>query len=248
MSLTLMLAAVAGAVLSALICVAWRGRHRTGQRVGAAVCVAACIVGLTGALTGLSAPGNPSLVLAWPAMGGNIAWRLDPLSAFFAAPVFVIGGLGALYGTAYWDQKKHPASAPWLGFFWGMLVAGMALVVLAGDALAFLLGWELMALSAFFLIGAEHRRDRGSHRAALIYLLSTHGATLALFAAFALLRVGSGSFEFRPDALGAADPILREAVAGLLLFAFSIKAGLMPFHFWLPDAHAHAPSHVSALM
>jgi formate hydrogenlyase subunit 3/multisubunit Na+/H+ antiporter MnhD subunit len=248
MPLSLTLAAVAGAILSSLMSLLLRGR--LGRRLAACLCALSCAAGLAGVLSALLDPGAapPCLSLSWPALGAALSFRLDALSAFFAAPVFVVGGLGAVYGHGYLDAHSRPFAAPWMGFFWGLMVAAMALLVLAADAPAFLLAWELMALSAFFLVGADHAVEPGARKAALLYLLCTHAATLALFAAFALLKSGSGSFSFVRGVLDNADPLLRGAVTALLLFAFSVKAGLMPLHLWLPDAHAHAPSHVSALM
>ena len=68
-----------------------------------------------------------------------------------------MGGLGSIYGLGYWPQAHRPASARRLQFFWGILVARMALLLVAKHALTFILGWEVMALSSFFLIAAEDR-------------------------------------------------------------------------------------------
>ncbi len=123
----------------------------------------------------------------------------------------------------------------------------MVLVCLAANAILFLAAWEVMALAGFLLVLTEHDR-REVQRAAFVYLAAAHAGNLALFALFALLGRMAGSFEFSSMAgLGAGGP-MASWVFALALAGFGLKAGLVPLHFWLPGAHAAAPSHVSALM
>jgi len=121
------------------------------------------------------------------------------------------------------------------------------IVFAARNFLLFLGAWEVMALSAFFLISTEWN-DTKVRRAGLLYLLSTHIGTLCLFGLLALLFRASGSFAIAPLPAGVAATGTGTAIFCLALAAFGLKAGLMPLHFWLPGAHAAAPSHVSALM
>jgi formate hydrogenlyase subunit 3/multisubunit Na+/H+ antiporter MnhD subunit len=78
--------------------------------------------------------------------------------------------------------------------------------------------------------------------------VAAHAGTLALFALFALLWAVSGSLEFRPMTSGAVTRGATSLLFLLALLGFGLKAGIVPLHFWLPAAHANAPSHVSALL
>jgi hydrogenase-4 component B len=172
---------------------------------------------------------------------------LDALSAFFLIPVFLMGGLGAIYGLGYWPQRRHPGNGRKLGLFWGLLVAGMALLVVSRHAMVFMLGWEVMALSAFFLVSTEdHRAD--CRRSGWIYLIATHVGTLTLFAMFSLWRWATGSFAIQPVVGQSLSLGVSNGLFFLALIGFGLKAGMMPLHFWLPGAHANAPSHVSAML
>lgn len=179
--------------------------------------------------------------------GGQFRVAMDGLSAVFLAPIFLVSLLGNIYGLEYWKQSEHPRNGCKLRLFYGTLTAGMALLVIAKTSILFLFGWEVMALSAFFLVTTEDDepvvRETG-----WIYLVATHVATLCLFALFALLRVASGSFALAPLEPDVLTPGLATAIFILSLVGFGLKAGIMPLHVWLPSAHAITPSHVSAIM
>src|SRR5205814_3575216 len=141
-------------------------------------------------------------------------------------------------------QAGHPATGRMLRLCYGLVTAGMALLVIARNAVLFLAGWEVMALAAFILITTSDG-DREVREAGYVYLVSTRVATLCLFGMFALLFVAGGTLNFTGPARGGS---LATATFLLGLVGFGLKAGAMPLHVWLPGAHANAPSHVSAVM
>jgi hydrogenase-4 component B len=220
---------------------------RRGQMLSTILMLVGGSIGLVEAFGCLIDGQTRSLESAWFLPWGQFAVRMDSLSAVFLIPVFLIPTLGALYGQSYWRQSEHPANGRKLRFFYGLLAASMAMVVLSRDAVLFLIVWEMMALSAYFLATADDE-DEAACKAGWVYLIATHLGTLCLIAMAALLRHVTGSFSLdaiRPDAL---SPAAATALFLLAVIGFGFKAGLIPLHVWLPGAHANAPSHVSAVM
>ena len=203
-----------------------------------------CIIGLCGVASAFVRTATPARY-AWQVPGGALRFVIDPLAAFFLVPVFVVAGLGALYGEGYWSDAEYPRTARKLRCFYGVLTAGLVLVMIAGDAWSFLAGWEIVGLAAYFLVTTDGEPE--ALRAGWIYLIATHTGTLVLFAMFALIRSATGSWELTRSNALASSPLLLPVLV-LALIGFGIKAGVMPLHVWLPEAHAAAPSHVSAIL
>jgi len=246
MSLNLIIIAVLLAVASGLAGICLPRRSIWGQRIAVLTMSGSAILGLTGGALAFGVRSLPVVSFPWPAMGHSLV-GVDSLSAFFLVPVFLMGGLGSIYGLGYWPQHSHLKNGRKLQLFWGLLVAGMSLLVISRHAMAFLLGWEVMALSAFFLITAEDHKQE-CRRAGWIYLVATHIGTLTLFAMFALWRWATGSYDLKPVAENTISLGVMNALFFLSLLGFGMKAGVMPLHFWLPGAHANAPSHISAML
>jgi formate hydrogenlyase subunit 3/multisubunit Na+/H+ antiporter MnhD subunit len=188
------------------------------------------------------------MVLPWNLPHGNLLVEIDSLSAVFLVPVFGLTVLASIYGANYLNSFAGHKSlgAPW--FFFNFFVAGMALVVVARTVFWFFVAWEMMSLAAFFLVTFEHEREE-VRRAGWVYIVTTQLGVAFLLSAFMLLSSHAGSGDF---AGFRSLPTLTAGGAGIVfvlaLIGFGAKAGLAPFHVWLPDAHPAAPSHVSALM
>jgi hydrogenase-4 component B len=203
--------------------------------------LAAGVVALTG---GGAATAELPLGLPW------LPWRvrLDALAGLFTA---IIGGVTlavGIYGPAYvrgFERGRDSMAA--LGTFTGLFLVGMLGVVVADDAFLFMVAWEVMSVSSYFLV-AFHHDQAANRRAAFLYLLMAHIAGLSILLGFGVLASFGGGFGF--DAMRSAELTFGWAtVAFALAFAgFGIKAGLVPGHAWLPEAHPAAPSHISALM
>jgi formate hydrogenlyase subunit 3/multisubunit Na+/H+ antiporter MnhD subunit len=223
-----------------------RGNPRVAQRTATSLLGLGALLGIGGALLALGGPA-PAWSAAWGTPGASLSVRVDALSALFLLPILGIPALGSVYGLGYWRQADRPASSIRLQIYFGLVTGAMALVCVSANAILFLAAWEVMALAGFLLVLTEHDKPE-AQRAAFVYLASAHVGNLALFALFALLGRAAGSFEFA--AMTGLAGGTREAawIFALALGGFGLKAGIVPLHFWLPGAHAAAPSHVSALM
>ncbi|MDD5115285.1 MAG: proton-conducting transporter membrane subunit, partial [Methylobacter sp.] len=174
--------------------------------------------------------------------------RFDSLSGFF----FLIIGIAviavSIYGPGYvhsYKEKQHPFAV--LGLFTGLFVTGMMLVLLADDAFFFMIAWELMSVASYFLVAFQHENS-ANRRAAFLYLLMAEVGALAIILSFGVLASFADGFTF--DALRQAQlsPTWASIAFVLALLGFGMKAGIVPIHVWLPEAHPVAPSHISALM
>ncbi|MCC6695460.1 MAG: hydrogenase [Candidatus Hydrogenedentes bacterium] len=220
---------------------------RRGQQVSAILGIAASVAGIAAAVQVLGSSGAVERTYLWNLPGGIVRLRADALSAGFLLSIHVISALATVYGLEYWPQAAHPANGRKLRLSWGLMTGAMTLLVVASNAILFLVAWEVMALAGFFLVTTEsHKED--VREAGWVYFVATHASSLALFAFFALYRVASGSFDLRPLDEMAAGPATANVLFLLALVGFGIKAGIFPFHVWLPSAHANSPSHVSAML
>ena len=182
-----------------------------------------------------------------PLLTANIG--IDPFSAFFIFLISLIAIPVSIYSIGYVTSESSDTPVHIVGFLYNLFLLSMILVISAKDALLFLIFWESMTLISYGLIISNTSSDE-SRSAGFIYLLMTHIGSAFLLLLFLIMGNYSGSFAFEsfhniyktmPNSLN------------LLLFVFALigfgtKAGLVPLHIWLPEAHPAAPSHVSALM
>ncbi len=204
----------------------------------------AIIAGLFAIIGHMTFTDQSSLGLPW------LHWhiRFDSLSAFFYLIIGIASVAVSCYGPGYvkhQNEQDHPFAA--LGLFSGLFIAGMYLVLLADDAFFFMIAWELMSVASYFLV-AFHHENSANRRAAFIYLIMAEVGAIAIILAFGVLAGFADSFTF--DAMRQVN--LSDTWASiafvLALIGFGMKAGLLPLHVWLPEAHPVAPSHISALM
>ena len=197
------------------------------------------------ALTALAhAPQSLILPLGLPDLPFHV--RLDGLACFFLMLIgFASAGI-SVFSSGYF-RTGGGAAPGLLCLQYHVFLASMAVVVLADDAYLFMVAWESMALSSYFLVTTQHRLP-DIRRAGFIYLLIAHLGAIGILLCFGVLQGGGWLFTF--DAMRAATltPLWASVAFFLALFGFGAKAGLVPMHVWLPEAHPAAPSPVSALM
>jgi hydrogenase-4 component B len=238
---------IVGSLVSLLFA---RNRKLCGWVSFAFVCASSLFTGLAvvGACT--VASGEQTL-LSLPQLGASFTLRVDPLSAIFLGIVAVIALLSALYSVRYMEHYRHDK----VGKFFPLLllcIASMTGVLVCTDFFFFLIFWESMTLTSYFLVTFESENP-ASQRAGLKYFIITHGATLCMVAAALVLWRTSGSFSFDAirhalSALLITRPFLANTTIFLFFLGFATKAGILPMGDWLPDAHPVAPSGMSATL
>lgn len=179
--------------------------------------------------------------------------RLDPLAGFFLCVIGLLSLFVSIYSIGY--VKGFPASRSIVRFviFYSLFIVGMLLVVLADDAFFFLVAWELMAVSSYFLVMYEDEKAE-NRRAAYLYLVIAHVGAIAILLSFGVMAGLANGFEsfqgYTFASMRATTYPAGWATAAFFLafFGFAAKAGVIPLHVWLPEAHPVAPSNVSALM
>lgn len=172
--------------------------------------------------------------------------RLDSLTAVFAMLLgFASVGI-SIFSAGYFRHGE--GSAPGLLCLeYHVFLASMLMVLLADDAYAFMVAWESMALSSFFLVTTNHQHDE-IRRAGFLYLLIAHVGAIAILLCFGVMTGGAGDYSFAGMRAQQLSPFWASAAFLLALAGFGAKAGLVPLHVWLPEAHPAAPSPVSAMM
>ena len=172
--------------------------------------------------------------------------RLDSLSSFF---LMLIGGVSAgvsTFAAGYFRQGEGtPPGLICLEYH--VFLASIAMVVLADDAYVFMVVWETMAFSSFFLVMANHRIPEIRH-AGYLYMLVAHIGALGILLCFGVLQANTGDYTFANMRSQHLSPFWGSVAFVLAVFGFGAKAGILPLHAWLPEAHPAAPSPFSALM
>ena len=172
--------------------------------------------------------------------------RLDSLAAFF---LMVTGGVSAgvsIFAAGYFRQGQGTPPGL-LCLEYHVFLASMVGVLLCDDAYSFMVMWETMALSSFFLVTANHRIPE-IRSAGYLYLLMAHVGAIAILMCFGVLQANTGVYTFANMRAQHLTPFWASVGFALAVFGFGAKAGVLPLHVWLPEAHPAAPSPVSALM
>lgn len=180
---------------------------------------------------------------------GEVNFSIDTLSAFFVLVIAIMSLMSVVYSKGYlknYIEKGKNINSHLL--FLSTLIASMLLVVTCQNALMFLICWELMSLSSFFLVIFESEKKE-ILKAGIKYLVFMHVSVLFIILAFVVAAINAGSLSFVDFVNVFQENVQIANLVFLLAFVgFGTKSGFVPFHNWLPDAHPAAPSHVSAVM
>jgi hydrogenase-4 component B len=239
------------AVRSGIILFAVLARHRreTVRLVtfgGSAI--ASLIVGITALAVMRTGASIQGVLFVHGASGFSVGYSVDALSAWFLLVLSTLAAPIAVFSIGYARHEPLERRSVFLGIAFNVLLAAVELVFIAADVIGFLFAWELMTLATAALVATEHE-VRSTRRAAYLYLVMSHVGTGGLIAALFTLVALAGSLSFSVLlAGGIVSGPLRDVLFFLFLAGFGVKAGIIPLHIWLPEAHPAAPSGISALM
>src|ERR1035437_3776760 len=217
------------------------------------VCCSAALAGaVLGGLTSVLGilRGTP---VAWSVPSGiplfAYSFDYDALAGFFNLALAILVVAVSIYSFGYLKAFEGKRNIGVFGFLFHLLLLSLTIVFTAANAFLFLIAWEVMALVAYGLVTFYHE-DRETRRAGLLYIVMAHIDSGCLLLGFALLMKVSGSADFASFRTAAAQLTSGQQAAAFIFFflGFGIKAGIIPFHIWLPAAHPVAPSNISALL
>ncbi|WP_295151641.1 proton-conducting transporter membrane subunit [Campylobacter sp.] len=183
-------------------------------------------------------------------LGGTFLYApkfaLSPLGNFFSFVVVFIGFASSVYGMSYAEEYIGKANIGVFACLFNTFILSMLLVISADNVFCFAVLWELMTLISSFLIIVND--GKGTLKAVMVYLGIAQIGAFCITCGLLIIANYAGSFEFAE--WGKVNMPMGASVAAFILFliGFGSKAGMWPFHVWLPQAHPAAPSNVSALM
>jgi hydrogenase-4 component B len=212
-------------------------------------CIASLVTGMLGVHVLTTGQSVQSDLLQHAASGFSLGFSVDRLSGWFLLVLALLAIPIAVYSVAYLGHGRLERRSAFVGVGFSLLVGTVELVFTADGVIAFLFAWELMALVNAALVTTEHER-RETRRAAFLYLAMSHVATGCLIGGFLVLARAASSLSFEHVLAGnvLSPGPARHVVFLLFLAGFGVKAGMIPLHVWLPEAHPAAPTSISALM
>ncbi len=209
-----------------------------------------CIFGILAACAAIGAGivgiiGAQSMSVTTPFAFANFSLRITPLSGLLLIVINVLALMAWIYGLSYFDEYKRRGVGA-IGMFMNFFIISMNMVLTSDNAFWFLVFFELMSLTSYFLVITEQNKQ--SVHGGFLYLVMAHVGFLMIMIAFLIMAATTGSFEFETFRNTEFSPAIASIVFLLGFAGFGCKAGMFPFHSWLPQAHPAAPSNVSSLM
>ncbi|GAA0342647.1 hydrogenase 4 subunit B [Morganella psychrotolerans] len=244
-SLELLLWSVSLYTAGGFISLLFKQQEKMAIYVAGITAIIGGILGLFSAIPVLMSGETLTYFAQGPFPFAHFVVRLDGLAAFMVMVISLLVTVSALYSLNY--VQEYIGRGAWsMGFFLNLFIASMVALVVMDNAFYFIILFEMMSLASWFLVIAD--QDEKSIRAGLLYFFIAHAGSVLIMIAFFLMWRESGSLDFDSFRQLTLSPAMASVVFLLGFFGFGAKAGMLPLHSWLPQAHPAAPSHASALM
>lgn len=239
------LAAIVISLLGATFSILARHHENASKVIG---CIFGAVAAVCGIASGWLAITQPAQLVSFttPLWFANLSFLFNPLSGLMIAVISILALAAQIYGLNYFDEYKDGHGLGSAGFFMNLFVAAMLCVIAADNAFWFLVFFELMSLTSYFLVIIEQKKS--SVKGGFMYMVMAHLGFFLIMISFFTMYGITGSFEFSSFRATEFSPAIASLVFMFCFIGFGCKAGMIPFHSWLPMAHPEAPSNVSALM
>lgn len=235
-----MILSVVGAILAIVTGRSESTSKALGSIFGIAASACALWAGGLGVFSSLGA-----IVLATPFSFAEFTIMINPLSGLLLIVINLLALVAWIYGLGYLKEYTGKGIGV-ICFFMNLFIVSMNLVITVDNAFWFLVFFEIMSLTSYFLVIVD--QDEKSTKGGFLYLIMAHIGFLMIMIAFFVMASVTGSLDFASFRATDFGVPLASLVFILAFLGFGCKAGMIPFHSWLPQAHPAAPSHVSALM
>ena len=177
--------------------------------------------------------------------GFTFKFSIDSLASFFIILISLIALSVGIYSISYCEHFESEIKKNLLVSLTSFFILSMVFVVASQDLISFLFFWELMSISSFMLVMFDYDKPE-TKKAGIFYFVMTQISTIFLIFAFVFIYTHINGLEFT-QLEGLSAPVASLIFLSLTV-GFAIKAGVIPFHKWLPYAHPASPSSISALM
>lgn len=233
--------------LSSLMFIAILRDNRKVSIVSHILLVCGLVLGISSTLSALLSSHSPLQSFNVFGLPNNL-FRFDSLGLYFLFIVQLAAIPISIYSYAYFNhyiEQGKPVRSTLV--FYTLLVVSTQLLVTTNHSILFLIFWEVMSISAYLGMIFEKEKEE-VQIGSFYYFIINHVIVFLLFIFFFLLHHQTNSWLFSEFHLSLDSGNLFIALYLLSLTAFGMKAGFMPFHFWLPRAHPIAPTVFSAFL
>ncbi|WP_232308607.1 proton-conducting transporter transmembrane domain-containing protein [Methanosarcina lacustris] len=234
--------AIAALISGTVLPLLYRSKNTRKTSFGLSLLSSVLLLGFAGAI--LYTGKEPVFPAIRYLPGLDFTLAADRLAAGFVLLIAAVVPGVSIYSIEYVEHAKSEAGKNLQAALTNLFILAMLMVVLAGNMVIFLIFWEIMSISSLLLVLHDYSSEENK-KAGFFYFIMTSLSTAFLFMGFISLFRLTGSAEFGPLEYPAS--ILNLPFICLFI-GFGIKAGIVPFHKWLPYAHPAAPSSISALM